>query len=76
MEAGQVVRGMFACVLPGMISFLCGFYCVLHAWLNAFAEMLTFADRLFYEVIRDIEKDDLQLKKAILLPTTTEFIPT
>ncbi|KAI5641789.1 MBOAT, membrane-bound o-acyltransferase family domain-containing protein [Phthorimaea operculella] len=48
-EAGVVVRGMFSCVLPGVISFLCGFYCLLHAWLNAFAEMLTFADRLFYE---------------------------
>ncbi|XP_045491339.1 sterol O-acyltransferase 1 [Colias croceus] len=48
-EAGTVVRGMFACVLPGLISFLCGFYCLLHAWLNAFAEMLTFGDRLFYE---------------------------
>lgn len=42
---------MFACVLPGVISFLCGFYCLLHAWLNAFAEMLKFGDRLFYEVI-------------------------
>ncbi|CAH0604612.1 unnamed protein product [Chrysodeixis includens] len=48
-EAGTLVRGMFACVLPGVISFLCGFYCVLHAWLNAWAEMLTFGDRLFYE---------------------------
>ncbi|XP_045518867.1 sterol O-acyltransferase 1 isoform X1 [Pieris brassicae] len=48
-EAGTVVRGMFACVLPGLISFLCGFYCLLHAWLNAFAEIMTFGDRLFYE---------------------------
>ncbi|XP_072944157.1 sterol O-acyltransferase 2 isoform X1 [Epargyreus clarus] len=48
-EAGTVVRGMFSCVLPGVISFLCGFYCLLHAWHNAFAEMLKFADRLFYE---------------------------
>ncbi|OWR43511.1 sterol o-acyltransferase [Danaus plexippus plexippus] len=48
-EAGLVVRGMFACILPGVISFLCGFYLLLHAWHNAFAEMLTFGDRLFYE---------------------------
>ncbi|CAH2074163.1 unnamed protein product, partial [Iphiclides podalirius] len=48
-EAGTVVRGMFACVLPGVISYLCGFYCLLHAWHNAFAEILTFGDRLFYE---------------------------
>ncbi|CAK1552130.1 unnamed protein product [Leptosia nina] len=48
-EAGTVVRGMFACVLPGLISFLCGFYCLLHAWHNAFAEIMTFGDRRFYE---------------------------
>ncbi|XP_053625199.1 sterol O-acyltransferase 1 [Plodia interpunctella] len=48
-EAGMIVRGLFGCVLPGVISFLCGFYCVLHAWCNAFAEMMTFGDRLFYE---------------------------
>lgn len=48
-EAGAVVRGMFACVLPGVISFLCGFYCLLHAWLNATSEILKFGDRLFYE---------------------------
>ncbi|XP_026329702.1 sterol O-acyltransferase 2 isoform X2 [Hyposmocoma kahamanoa] len=48
-EAGVLVRSMFSCVLPGVISFLCGFYVLLHAWLNAFAEILRFADRLFYE---------------------------
>ncbi|CAG5012695.1 unnamed protein product [Parnassius apollo] len=48
-EAGTVVRRMFACVLPGIISFIMGFYCLLHAWHNAFAEMLKFGDRLFYE---------------------------
>ncbi|KAJ8725564.1 hypothetical protein PYW08_003747 [Mythimna loreyi] len=44
-----VVRSMFASVLPGTISVLCGFYCVLHSWLNAWSEMLKFGDRLFYE---------------------------
>ncbi|CAG9783656.1 unnamed protein product [Diatraea saccharalis] len=48
-EAGTVVRGMFACILPGVISFLAGFYMLLHAWLNAAAEILTFSDRYFYE---------------------------
>ncbi|CAB3236466.1 unnamed protein product [Arctia plantaginis] len=48
-EAGTIVRGMFACVLPGVLCFLCGFYCLLHAWLNAWAEILKFGDRLFYE---------------------------
>ncbi|XP_015181375.1 PREDICTED: sterol O-acyltransferase 1 [Polistes dominula] len=35
--------------LPGILFFLCGFYCLLHAWLNACAEILRFADRLFYK---------------------------
>ncbi|KAJ8725565.1 hypothetical protein PYW08_003748 [Mythimna loreyi] len=48
-EAGVVVRGMFTCVMPGIISWLCGFYCAMHAWLNACSEMLKFGDRLFYE---------------------------
>jgi len=26
------------------------FFSILHSWLNAFAEMLRFADRLFYKV--------------------------
>lgn len=36
--------------MPGILFFLCGFYCLLHAWLNACAELLRFADRLFYKV--------------------------
>ncbi|XP_043501150.1 sterol O-acyltransferase 1 [Polistes fuscatus] len=35
--------------LPGILFFLCGFYCLLHAWLNACAELLRFADRMFYK---------------------------
>ncbi|KAF2905174.1 hypothetical protein ILUMI_01001 [Ignelater luminosus] len=33
----------------GMLLLLGVFYIVLHAWMNAFAEMLRFADRLFYK---------------------------
>ncbi|XP_018320329.1 sterol O-acyltransferase 1 isoform X2 [Agrilus planipennis] len=28
---------------------LCGFYILLHVWLNGFAEILTFGDRMFYK---------------------------
>ena len=35
--------------MPGTIAYLCGFYCLLHAWMNASAEMLRFADRMFYK---------------------------
>ena len=36
--------------LPGMALLLMAFYGFLHCWLNAFAEMLRFGDRLFYKV--------------------------
>lgn len=41
----------FNTVLPGSIIFLCGFYGLLHTWMNACAELLRFGDRLFYKVI-------------------------
>ncbi|XP_066595534.1 sterol O-acyltransferase 1 isoform X2 [Prorops nasuta] len=36
-------------LVPGILVFLCGFYCLLHSWMNASAELLKFADRLFYK---------------------------
>jgi sterol O-acyltransferase len=33
-----------------------GFYGFLHCWLNAFAEMLRFADRMFYKVEKYLVK--------------------
>ena len=46
----DIVLTMFANACAGMTFLLTTFYIVLHAWQNAFAEMLTFADRLFYTV--------------------------
>ncbi|XP_058461770.1 sterol O-acyltransferase 1 isoform X2 [Malaya genurostris] len=45
---GNFVLTLFSCILPGSLSFLCGFYCLLHAWMNGAAEMFRFADRMFY----------------------------
>uniref|UniRef100_A0A3Q4H6C9 O-acyltransferase n=1 Tax=Neolamprologus brichardi TaxID=32507 RepID=A0A3Q4H6C9_NEOBR len=46
------LRAMVLCVfnsiLPVLVLFL-GFFAFLHCWLNAFAEMLRFADRMFYK---------------------------
>lgn len=39
---------VFASMLPATLIFFCSFFALLHAWMNAFAEMLRFADRLFY----------------------------
>lgn len=44
----ELIASIFNAMLPGLLCFLCGFYCVLHSWMNAFAEVLRFADRMFY----------------------------
>ncbi|KAK6634637.1 hypothetical protein RUM43_012038 [Polyplax serrata] len=35
--------------VPCVLVLLCGFYCFLHSWLNGSAELLRFADRMFYQ---------------------------
>ncbi|NWU99718.1 SOAT1 acyltransferase, partial [Upupa epops] len=47
------LRGLVLCIfnsiLPGVLIFFLVFFAFLHCWLNAFAEMLRFADRMFYK---------------------------
>ncbi|XP_053247261.1 sterol O-acyltransferase 1-like [Podarcis raffonei] len=47
------VRGLVLCIfnsiLPGVLMLFLVFFAYLHCWLNAFAEMLRFADRMFYK---------------------------
>ncbi|XP_053324689.1 sterol O-acyltransferase 1 [Spea bombifrons] len=40
---------IFNCILPGVLILFLAFFAFLHCWLNAFAEMLRFADRMFYK---------------------------
>ncbi|CAF2996933.1 unnamed protein product [Rotaria sp. Silwood2] len=40
---------LFNSIMPGSLFLVLGFYGFLHCWLNAFAEMLRFADRMFYD---------------------------
>uniref|UniRef100_A0A673G7Y1 O-acyltransferase n=1 Tax=Sinocyclocheilus rhinocerous TaxID=307959 RepID=A0A673G7Y1_9TELE len=42
------ILALFHAAFPGMLMLMLGFYAFLHCWLNAFAEMLRFADRMFY----------------------------
>ncbi|XP_028391906.1 sterol O-acyltransferase 1-like isoform X2 [Dendronephthya gigantea] len=42
------VLSVFNAMLPGTLVLVLGFFCILHSWLNAFAEMMKFADRMFY----------------------------
>lgn len=44
----ELLASVFNSMLPGLLCFLCGFYCILHSWMNAWAELLRFADRKFY----------------------------
>ncbi|KAI4496168.1 hypothetical protein M0802_008035 [Mischocyttarus mexicanus] len=71
--------------LPGILFFLCGFYCLLHAWLNACAELLRFADRLFYKLssrcmfglnIDQVNYEQWMLGKPKELPLLTNYQPT
>jgi sterol O-acyltransferase len=43
------VFSLLNCTLPGTLLLLVAFYAFLHCWLNAFAEMMRFADRMFYK---------------------------
>ncbi|XP_076042445.1 sterol O-acyltransferase 1 isoform X2 [Oratosquilla oratoria] len=45
----NLMVGVFSCMFPGSLVLLCAFFSVLHAWMNAFGEMLRFADRMFYK---------------------------
>ncbi|XP_044143069.1 sterol O-acyltransferase 2-like [Bufo gargarizans] len=44
-----LVLSIFHATLPGIFVLLISFFAFLHCWLNAFAEMLRFADRMFYK---------------------------
>ena len=44
------VKNIIEASIPGILYFVTGQYLLLHGWMNAWAEMLRFADRLFYKV--------------------------
>lgn len=46
----MVVVGVFGSVIPGTFCTVLVFYGLLHAWMNACAELMHFADRMFYKV--------------------------
>ncbi|XP_015118994.1 sterol O-acyltransferase 1 isoform X2 [Diachasma alloeum] len=45
----NVLPKICSSVLPGLGLYLSGFYCLLHAWMNAWAELLKFGDRMYYK---------------------------
>ncbi|XP_042200114.1 sterol O-acyltransferase 2 isoform X2 [Callorhinchus milii] len=44
-----LILSIFHATLPGMFLLFLAFFSFLHCWLNAFAEMLRFGDRMFYK---------------------------
>jgi sterol O-acyltransferase len=50
LERKWFVKNIIEASIPGILFFLSGNYLLLHSWLNAWAELLQFADRMFYKV--------------------------
>jgi len=48
-EPKALIVSIFNCMMPATLAMLCCFFCLLHSWHNAFAEMMCFADRMFYK---------------------------
>lgn len=48
-SARVLILCIFNSILPGVLILLLIFFAFLHCWLNAFAEMLRFGDRMFYK---------------------------
>lgn len=48
-SARVLVLCIFNSILPGVLILFLTFFAFLHCWLNAFAEMLRFGDRMFYK---------------------------
>ncbi|CAK9814349.1 Sterol O-acyltransferase 1 [Anthophora plagiata] len=48
-ELDILILNILSSMLPGILLFLCGFYLLLHSWMNAFAELLQFSDKMFYK---------------------------
>lgn len=49
MTLGEVFSKIIGRCLPGTLILVSFFYMLLHAWMNAFSEMLRFGDRMFYK---------------------------
>ncbi|XP_071956472.1 sterol O-acyltransferase 1-like isoform X2 [Antedon mediterranea] len=45
----NLMLASFSVMLPATLVLVLGFFAILHSWLNAFAEMMQFADRQFYK---------------------------
>lgn len=49
----RIILSLFRCNFAATYLMMCAFYMVFHALQNLFAELTRFADREFYQVIKD-----------------------
>ncbi|EZA54858.1 Sterol O-acyltransferase [Ooceraea biroi] len=49
LEQKWYIKSTIEASVPGILFFMAGNYLLLHSWLNAWAELLRFADRMFYK---------------------------
>ncbi|XP_012282761.1 sterol O-acyltransferase 1 [Orussus abietinus] len=48
LERRTVILSILGNMMPGILVLMCGFYLLLHSWMNGAAELLRFGDRMFY----------------------------
>ncbi|KAG2467937.1 SOAT2 acyltransferase, partial [Polypterus senegalus] len=71
-----MVLTLFHATLPGTFILLLSFFAFLHCWLNAFAEMLRFADRMFYKFLQGRCRTAAMLSVFILSAVVHEYVLT
>lgn len=52
-SSSYIILSILRCNLSGVFLMMCVFYMTLHAFQNIFAELTRFADRQFYQVLKN-----------------------
>ncbi|XP_057702702.1 sterol O-acyltransferase 2 isoform X3 [Corythoichthys intestinalis] len=68
-----MVLAVFHSILPGIMLLLLCFFAFLHCWLNLFAELLQFADRMFYKLSRRKFRTGAMLSVFIVSAVVHEY---
>ncbi|KAB0396859.1 hypothetical protein E2I00_016280, partial [Balaenoptera physalus] len=69
-----LVLSIMHATLPGIFMLLLIFFAFLHCWLNAFAEMLRFGDRMFYRLLGGRARGAAMLGVFLVSAVVHEYI--
>ncbi|XP_075863408.1 sterol O-acyltransferase 2 isoform X2 [Microcebus murinus] len=69
-----LVLSILHATLPGIFMLLLIFFAFLHCWLNAFAEMLRFGDRMFYRLLGGRARGAAMLGVFLVSAVVHEYI--